>query len=459
MTTVHRVFAFSHSAGLSLLFGHITRRIRDMCHARIVGGVSSQSEPLDSRDSASLGAASPGSASLARGITATWWSTAGAVVFFEMVLVLVWVGTVAAAGLGRTAALTIAIGGLVWAASTVALLADYRHRADAAPGVRWLRLLAPMLIALVFGVVGGVLTGSWLMALFPIAQSLILLNWQRGVRLRVALAITAVMACMLVIDARVVFAPGGALDGLIGSDSEWGVTGFYSVLLPIVSLTSLWWWDVLNALDRARASEARLAATQERLRVATDVHDLQGHHLQVVALQLELAERLASRDPAASLEQLQAARRSVGEAQQGTRDLALRFRSVPLGDEIANAADLLHAAGLDVETSVDVNAEYAPASDLGPVIRETTTNVLRHGGGKHARLELARIRESWRYEISNDRVAGVEDDRDGSGLEGIARRIGEAGGTLEVRRGDEEFTVIVTVPAGRESVRAQGGAR
>lgn len=362
-------------------------------------------------------------------------------------LVLVWMATLAGAGLGPAVVFSFAAGGLLWTASTIMLLIDYRHRADAAPGVPWVRLLAPMLIAIALGVGGGVLTGSWLVTLFPLAQSLILLNWQRGVRLRVAIAIIVVMASMWVIDTRVAFAPGGTLDGVIGTEAEWGLAAFYSAFLPIVTVSSLWWWDVLNTLDRARASEARLAATQERLRVATDVHDLQGHHLQVIALQLELAERLASRDPAASLEQLQAARKSVGEAQQGTRDLALRFRSVPLGDEIANAADLLHAAGLDVETSVDADADSAPASDLGPVIRETTTNVLRHGGGDHARLALARIRESWRYEISNDRVADAEGGPDGSGLEGIARRIAEAGGTLEVRRGDEEFAVIVTVPA------------
>lgn len=448
MITVHRVPAIWNSARLSSLSGHFTRRIRDNCHARIVRGVSSPSTPLDTP-----AVASPGAAALARGITATWWYTVAAVLFFEILLVFVWMTTLAGAGLGPLVVFGFAAGGLIWMAATMALLLDYRHRADAAPGFRWLRLLTPVLIAVAYGILGFALTGSWLITMFPLAQALILLNWQRGVRLRVTLTITAVMICMWIIDARVAFAPGGSLDGLIGSEARWGLGAFYSVVLPILTVSSLWWWDVLNALDRARASEARLAATQERLRVATDVHDLQGHHLQVIALQLELAERLASRDPDGALEQLQAARRSVDDARQGTRDLALRFRSVPLRDELANAADLLHAAGLDVETSVDVDADHAPASDLGPIIRETTTNVLRHGGGKHARLALARAGDSWRYEISNDRVADADTGPDGAGLEGIERRIGEAGGTVEIRRGDDEFTVIVTVPAKPEGTR------
>ncbi|MGO3148125.1 MAG: sensor histidine kinase, partial [Leucobacter sp.] len=192
---------------------------------------------------------------------------------------------------------------------------------------------------------------------------------------------------------------------------------------------------------------------QERLRVATDVHDLQGHHLQVIALQLELAEKLAPRDPAASLEQLRAARRSVDEAMQGTRDLALQFRSVPLQDELANAVDLLRAAGLSVETSVDAHANQAPAATLGPVIRETTTNVLRHGAGKHARLALTDTGSEWQYEISNDRALSVDPHTAGSGLEGIERRVTEANGSLEVRQRDTEFTAIVTVPKRWEEAR------
>ena len=177
------------------------------------------------------------------------------------------------------------------------------------------------------------------------------------------------------------------------------------------------------------------------------MHDLQGHHLQVIALQLELAERLLNRDPAASLEQLQLARASVDDARQGTRDLATRFRSVPLGDELANARDLLVAAGLTVESDIAADADAAPASDLGPVIRETTTNVLRHGGGHRARLELRREDEGWRYLIANDVHGETEARADGSGLDGIRRRIAEAGGTIDVVRGQDEFAVAVTVPA------------
>ena len=440
MTPFHWSPAESGSAGTSPLSERIARRIRDMCHARMVLSVSSRTEPL---------APAPSSAaaiSLTRGVAATWWYTLTAVVFIEVALIGAWTGIVAATDFSGAVVLTIAVGGLLWCASTLLLLFDYRHRFDAGPGVPWKRLIVPFIVAVAFGAVGGWLTGSWQLAVMPLAQSVVLLNWPRGVRFRVVVAATLLLVVLAFLDSATYSLGAGV--------PAW-LPGAYAALLPSMTVSSLWFWDVLVTLDRARASESRLAATQERLRVATDVHDLQGHHLQVIALQLELAERLLPRDPDAGMEQLRAARVSVDEARQGTRDLATRYRSVPLSDELANARDLLRAAGLDVEAVIDPGAGSAPGSALGPVIRETTTNVLRHGGGRRARLVLTRIPDAWRYEITNDMVAGGvgSDGSGGSGLDGVRRRIEEARGTLDVRAEQSEFAVVVTVPSKVEETR------
>ena len=376
---------------------------------------------------------------LARGITATWWYTASAIVFLELTLVLVTVAALAQTGAGPWAIGIVLAAGLLWWGATLVLLLQYRHRDDTAGTGPWRRIVLPLAIAVLYAVVGGVATGLWVVVGLAILQPLMLLNWPRGVRLRLVVAATVVLIGLWIVDQRTV-----TFDSV--GQSSWWVLAMFAIMLPAMSVLSLWWWDVLITLDRARAAESRLGATQERLRVATDVHDLQGHHLQVIALQLELAERLMAKDSDAALEQIRLARTSVDEARQGTRDLALQFRSVPLRDEIANAVDLLRAAGTSAESSVDAAADAAPASVLGPVIRETTTNVLRHGGGSWARLSLTRAGDAWRYEISNDAAASTVESGDGSGLDGIARRAAEVGGTVEVDRGRSEFTVVVTVP-------------
>lgn len=370
---------------------------------------------------------------LSRGVSATWWYTATAVFTFDLVLVGVWAIVISTFDSRAPVALVV-VGGLVWCASLVPLLFDYRQRLDVDRHAQRTRLFLPVALALGYGVAAGLVVGSWTLVIVPIVQSLMLLSWRRGVRAALVIGATVALSILAAVDVG----PEGDFTLLIPL--------VYSVMLPVMTVSSLWWWDVLIALDRARASEARLAAAQERLRVANDVHDLQGHHLQVIALQLELAERLMPHDAEAGMEQLAAARGSVDDARQGTRDLALSFRSVPLGDEIANARDLLEAAGLDVDAVIPPDADDAPAAVLGPVVRETTTNVLRHGGGRRARLVLSGDGEVWQYEISND-VSVIGGRAGGSGLDGIRQRVGEVHGSLEVVIEENEFTVFVIVPA------------
>lgn len=378
---------------------------------------------------------------LTRGVSATWWYTVAGVLFIEIMVVPAVMATMLELGRPNTTMLVVGGAVLVWGASTMLLLREYRRRLDGSPWQSRGRLIAPVAIAVAVAILAGVLSGSWLIGSLPLVQTLMLINWPPGVRVRLVITATVFIAALWFVDGRML--------GTDGIPPGWFFLGFYAVAMPSITVLSLWWWDVLMTLDLARASEARLAATQERLRVATDVHDLQGHHLQVIALQLELAERLLRSDPDAALDQLRAARRSVDDARQGTRDLATRFRSVPLRDELANAVDLLRAAGISAESTVDAAADRAPASVLGPIIRETTTNVLRHGGGEWARLSLSPEGGAWRYAIANDAHDLPDTDTGGgAGLDGIARRVDEAGGTLEVRRGAAEFTVVVTVDEG-----------
>lgn len=408
--------------------------------------MSSQTE---SAAAATAAAEARGALRLTRSISATWWYVALAIGLFPPVLIVMLVDTLVQDGIGTLATAAVGVGGLLWWLATLPPLFGYRHRTVDAPLLIRRLHLPPLVIASAYGVGAGLVSGSWVVGVLPLIQVLMLLNWPPGVRFRVVLAATALLVALSVIDVRV----------NLGDDpvANWYQLLSLSTILPAVTVSSLWWWDVLVALDRARTSEARLAATQERLRLATDVHDLQGHHLQVIALQLELAERLMPRDAEAGMEQLRAARASVDDARQGTRDLATRFRSVPLRDELANAVDLLRAAGTRAESTVDPDASLAPASALGPVIRETTTNVLRHGGGRWARLSLEHTAGSWRYEIANDvadaPMPGAPRSTDGgtgggTGLEGLARRAAEVGGDLEILRESDTFTVVVTVPAG-----------
>lgn len=380
--------------------------------------------------------------SLARGVTATGWYIASSMVFFLIGALLVWgVIVLVARGGWRDPVTLVGFLGLstVVVVTTIVLLARYRRDGDLddtdrpSGGRRFLSL--PVVAGVLASVGVGLVSASALLGAALVGTVLCLVRWAPGIRWRGVVLLEVALAVLWIVELS--RASGG---------SDAFLPAFFALSLPAMQALSLWSWDVVLELDRARRTEARLAAVQERLRLAGELHDLQGHHLQVIALQLELAERMIGRDPDAAAHRIALARASVDEAREGTRSLAGRFRGVPLPDELANAADLLRAAGLEVTLDVAGDAASAPADLLGPVVRECTTNVLKHGGGRWARLGLERAGQYWRLTAANDPGPGSTIGA-GAGLEGIAHRVRVVGGDAVTRREDDRFELVVTVPA------------
>ena len=158
------------------------------------------------------------------------------------------------------------------------------------------------------------------------------------------------------------------------------------LLTPTTFLVSGWLWHLISRLDAARTVNSQLAVARERLRFASDLHDIQGHHLQVIALKAELAHRLlATQDPAqhrAAQESIAQVRALAEQAQSETRQLVRDLRVVSLPDELANAKDVLQAAGIDVDIHLDPKIEYNLTGDVtrlfGLAVREAATTILRH---------------------------------------------------------------------------------
>ena len=198
----------------------------------------------------------------------------------------------------------------------------------------------------------------------------------------------------------------------------------------------------------ARDELARTAVAEERLRFARDLHDLLGHSLSLIALKSELAGRLAERDPARVREEMADVEATARQALAEVREAVSGYREVTLAQALAEARSALSAAGirLDVPRRPD---PLPPAVDavLGWVVREATTNVLRHSGARTVTVAV---------EAGPDAVLVVTDDGrgsdapPGSGLSGLAERVRAVGGRLacgRVQGGGFRVTATVPVPA------------
>ncbi|SDG01614.1 two-component system, NarL family, sensor histidine kinase DesK [Cellulosimicrobium cellulans] len=214
-----------------------------------------------------------------------------------------------------------------------------------------------------------------------------------------------------------------------------------TVVLVALRFPNKGFYDVMRELEEAREREAELAVVRERMRFASDLHDIQGHTLHVVKLKIALARRLVGTDPVRAEEELRGTYALVGDTIAQARDLAYGQRRLNLSAELENARRLFEAAGIQVR--VDRGADVRDEADdlVSQVLRETTTNVLRH-----ARATLVHVALTERgITIVND---GVPTDEPPTlrGLATLARRVADAGGVLTAEVADGRFRTAATFP-------------
>lgn len=189
----------------------------------------------------------------------------------------------------------------------------------------------------------------------------------------------------------------------------------------------------LNAeLAEARDELARNAVAEERLRFARDLHDLLGHSLSLIALKSELAGRLAERDPVRAREEMAdveaAARRALAEV----RDAVSGYRQVSFAQALAEARSALSAAGIALRGPARTPSLPGKVDGvLGWVVREATTNVLRHSGAGQVTVDLAADDALAVLTISDDGRGATGTPDPGSGLAGLAERVEALGGRLD----------------------------
>ncbi|PWI16542.1 sensor histidine kinase [Streptomyces sp. Act143] len=236
--------------------------------------------------------------------------------------------------------------------------------------------------------------------------------------------------------------------------------------LAFTSVFSVWLLNAVYELDEARETRARLAVAEERLRFGRDLHDVVGRNLAVIALKSELAVQLAHRGRHEAVDQMTEVQRIAHDTQREVREVVRGYRDADLGVELIGAQGVLRAAGIECE--VTGQAAGLPAevqSALGWVVREATTNVLRHGDAQRCTVAVRRSEDGVVLTVENDGAAGPPgpggstrdrpgrggsaQGRGGSGLAGLRERLAAVDGTLEagpVREG--VFRLVAQVPTG-----------
>ncbi|GGZ24729.1 sensor histidine kinase [Streptomyces poonensis] len=218
--------------------------------------------------------------------------------------------------------------------------------------------------------------------------------------------------------------------------------------LSFTSVFSVWLLNAVYELDEARDTLARLAVAEERLRFGRDLHDVMGRNLAVIALKSELAVQLARRERPEALDQMVEVQRIAQETQSEVRAVVRGYRAADLTAELAGARGVLTAAG--IQCAVTGSASGLPQeiqSALGWVVREATTNVLRHGNAVHCSVELRQDADRVVLTVQNDGAPEAAPMGRGHGLAGLRERLSQVDGTLHAAPCAEGlFRVTAEVP-------------
>jgi two-component system sensor histidine kinase DesK len=203
-------------------------------------------------------------------------------------------------------------------------------------------------------------------------------------------------------------------------------------------------------LREAREELARLAVSEERARIARDLHDLLGHTLSLIALKSDLAARLVERDPGRARTEMTDVQDVTRQALGEIRAAVHGYGRVAFADALEGARAALSAAGIDCR--VEAPAAELPAeveSVLAWAVREATTNVVRHSSAHACAITLATGTGRVALQVEDDGSGGGERSGESAGLAGLAERARLLQGTLEAgARPEGGFRVRMTLPLG-----------
>lgn len=229
-----------------------------------------------------------------------------------------------------------------------------------------------------------------------------------------------------------------------------GATLFICIVMTLVERYS----DILLTLERARHNEAELAVARERIRFASDLHDIQGHTLYVIKLKAALANQITDSDPVAAKRELDEVQRLIADTIARTQDLVHAQRRLNVASEAENAKNLLEAAGIAVTIATINPVGGSEGALLAQVLRETTTNILRHSNSTRTTITI----DTHRIEIVND-GAGTGPLPLLGGLGTLRRRLEQSGGALDLARESGSFRTAARVPAPGPDTASNGHDR
>jgi signal transduction histidine kinase len=213
----------------------------------------------------------------------------------------------------------------------------------------------------------------------------------------------------------------------------------------------------IQRAEQVAAREGRLAAAEERTRIARDLHDSAAHAINVILVQAGAARLLRERDPDAVRTALstieEVARETIGEIDHlvsGLREASSPAVEPPVGlAALDTLVERYRAGGLLIAVQVEGRPQPLPRridQAAFRILQESLTNAARHGDG---RAEVTIEYGDHRLALAISNAVGTTPgatEGGGHGVLGMRERASLLGGTLDARREGDTFRVVARLP-------------
>jgi signal transduction histidine kinase len=217
--------------------------------------------------------------------------------------------------------------------------------------------------------------------------------------------------------------------------------------------------------ERRARDDADRRLSDERLRIAQEVHDVVAHAMVAINVQAGVAAHVLHKRPGQAETALTEIKRVSGAALDDLRatlgvlrdeSAAAPIHPTRVLSEVPDLAAPLRAAGVRVDLDLDGPEERVP-SPVGAaayrIVQEALTNVLRHADASSAAVRVAIGARSVEIDVRNDGVGSATappPNGAGTGLRGMAERAEALGGRIEAGRlPDGGWQVHAVLPLGR----------
>jgi signal transduction histidine kinase len=211
--------------------------------------------------------------------------------------------------------------------------------------------------------------------------------------------------------------------------------------------------------EREREERALLAVSDERARIARELHDVVGHSVSVMTVQASAARRLLRPQQEKEREALLVVEKTGREAMAEMRRMvgvlrrpeeAPALAPQPSLEQIETLVDHTREAGLPVTLRIEGDpVQLPPGVDLTAyrLVQEALTNTMKHAQASSAEVVVRHGDGDVELTISDDGVGGADGDSGGHGLVGMRERVSVYGGELEAGpRADGGFRLRARLP-------------